>query len=260
VEPSIDWLIVETQTKPRLNEPAFHADDVDQTVAYRTFSVLAIIALLLGLASPLCFVGGLLFGIPLIGIAVSVLAIRRIDTSDGVLAGRWAAVIGLALCVASLASALTRDTVGGHLRASHAEAFARDWLSLLVAGRPEDAFRLTVEGAQPRPQMPEPGVPAPDKSPYELFLERPVIRAIQAAGAGAAIRLDETVSSRRLNSFHVIVEQKFSIVPATSGDSTGSPVEVVLTVQRARLASEGGSRWLVSSYAPPSPSPQSPTR
>jgi hypothetical protein len=243
-----------------VDKPAFHADDVDQTVAYRTFSVLAIIALLFGLASPLCFVGGLLFGIPLIGIAVSALAIRRIDTSEGILAGRWAAVAGLALCIVSLASSFSRNTVGAHLRASQAEAFARDWLGLLAADRTEEAFRLTLEGAQPRPQVPEPGVPAPDKSPYQLFLERPVIRAIQAAGTGATIRLDETLSSRRLGSFHVIVEQEYSVVPAPSGDAQATSVEIILTLQRARLTSEAGSRWLVSSYAPPSPSPQSPSR
>ena len=137
---------METQTKPREYEPAFHADDVDEAVAYRTFSVLAIIALLLGLASPFCFIGPLLFVVPLLGAAVSVLAIRRIDTSQGALAGRWAAVAGLALCVVSLVTALTRDMVGQHLRASQAEAFARDWLGLLIAGRPEEA-RVHAHGA-----------------------------------------------------------------------------------------------------------------
>ena len=142
---------METQIKPRVYEPAFHADDVDQSASYRTFSVLAIISLLFGLASPLCFVGPLLFGIPLVGAAVSLLAIRRIDTSEGVLAGRWAAVAGLALCVASLASNITRDMVGQHLRAAQAEAFGRDWISLLLTGHADEAFRLTVEGAHTPP-------------------------------------------------------------------------------------------------------------
>ena len=107
--------------------------------------------------------------------------------------------------------------------------------------------------------MPEPGTPPPDKSPLQTFLDRPVIHALQAAGADADIRFAETLSSKRINSFHFIVEQRFSVVPSSSGSGAPSgPIEIVLGLQRARLAAEGGSRWLVTTYEAPAASPTSP--
>src|SRR5262249_44099829 len=70
---------------------------------------LAIVALLLGIAAPLSLAAPLLWAIPLFGIAVAALALVRITASEGALIGRRAAVIGLAVSVASLCAAASHS-------------------------------------------------------------------------------------------------------------------------------------------------------
>ena len=55
------------------------------------------------------------------------------------------------------------------------------------------------------------------------------------------------------------MRQRFTIVPPTGGKaqsadgkSESSPLDVILTLQRAKLNHEIGSRWLVVSFEEPS--------
>ncbi|HVT26670.1 MAG TPA: hypothetical protein VHE81_01505, partial [Lacipirellulaceae bacterium] len=141
-----------TGTSPTVSTPVFHADDPEQATGYRTLSVLAIISLMFGLASPLAFGGPLLKGIPLFGIAVSLLALRRIAVSGGVLAGRWIAIVGLVLCVACGIAPFSRDLVQHSIRTSQTEKFGRNWIALLTSGKAKQAFHLTIDGNRPVPK------------------------------------------------------------------------------------------------------------
>src|SRR6476620_3954579 len=109
-----------TTTTP---SPVFHGDDPEQTTEYRTLSVLAIISLVMGLAAPLAVAAPFLLAIPLFGIAVSLVALRRIAVSGGVLAGRWAATLGLVLCVASAVLPISHDMIQRAIRVHQAETF-----------------------------------------------------------------------------------------------------------------------------------------
>src|SRR5262245_20233314 len=119
---------------------AFHTDDSEQASEYSSLSVLAIISLVLGIASPLALTGSFWLAIPILGIAAAFLALRAIATSGGGLAGRWAAVAGLALAVASLLAPFSRDYVQRMVRSNQAEDAAQQWLALMTSGELQEAF------------------------------------------------------------------------------------------------------------------------
>jgi hypothetical protein len=238
-----------TGTTHTVSSPVFHGDDPEQTTEYRTLSVLAIISLIMGLAAPLAVAAPFLLAIPLFGIAVSLVALRRIAVSGGVLAGRWAATIGLVLCIASAVLPISHDMIQRAIRVHQAETFGRDWVAMITAGKSKEAFRLTSEGS--RPVTPdEPNAP-PKAPPYETFIDQPVIKALQAVGPNADIRIRDTVDYQAATYRSITVRQLYSVSPAASAGSSSQPIEFVLTVQRATLPRESMSRWLITGYALP---------
>jgi len=242
---------VETATQLPTSEPAFHADDTEQVADYRTVSALAIVSLLFGLASPLCFAWPLLMAIPLFGAAISIIALRRIDASDGALAGRWAATIGLVLCVVSGTAAVSRDLVTRYIRTQQADELAREWIELLLAGDTEEAFRLTVAGNRREPPAPEPGIPAPTQTPFEQFREQPIISELATAGADAEIQPAEVLAYEPQPRRQFIVQQKFLVAPRHAAGTHRHPIEAIVTLQRSQLIGDRQPRWLVLSYEAP---------
>jgi hypothetical protein len=242
---------VDTATRLPASEPAFHADDVELVADYRTLSALAIVGLLLGLASVLCLASRLFMVVPLIGAAISLVALRRIAASEGVLAGRGAAAAGLALCVACGLAAISRDAVTRHLRTRQAEEVGRNWLGLLLAGDTGTAFRLTVEASRPAPPPPEPGMTAPRANPFEEFRKHPVLNAVSSVGSDAAIKMTRTRHYEPRPHGQFAISQQFSIAPseaALAADPGLAPVLADLTLQRSSLPGERQSRWLVAEY------------
>lgn len=246
---------VNTTSRPPA-EPAFHSDDVEHVANYRSLSVLALFSLLIGLASPLILFGKAFLVLPLIGIALALLALRQIAISENRLAGRWAATVGLVLCVAAGASALTRNAVVRQLHTNQAEAFARAWLAQVASNHLEQAFKHTSEGARP-PAPPEPGMPPPEKTPYEAFISDPGIRKITAAGNNANLELVDTLDYTAPSRYVTTVHQRFRIVPA--GNSTKSaaadPFDVDLTLLRSEYIAER-MHWLVTRYELPNVNPK----
>jgi hypothetical protein len=236
-----------TGTSSRVTTPAFHAGDPDDTTEYRTLSVLAIVSLIFGLASPLCFGATLLMVIPLFGILISILALQRIAASDGALAGGWAAATGLVLCVVFATAPITRTLVLRMMRTHQAEAFGRSWIELLLAGETERAFRLTIESTRPA-SRPEPGRPAPKESPFDMFKDQPEVKALAAAGPDATVRFEGNLAYESPSFARVLVRQKYSVIPQPTR-SGASAIDLLLTLERMKLAAEGRSRWLVYSLA-----------
>jgi hypothetical protein len=231
--------------------PAFHSDDVEHVANYYAVSVLALISLLIGLMAPLYVLSKAFLLLPLGGIAISLLALRRISLSEGRLAGRWAASIGLTLCVASGAAGLTRDFAFRYGRTNQAKQFASSWLALVASNDLERAFKATYNGARPL-APPEPGVPPPEKTPYETFVSDPLIQQIVAAGKDADIRYVDTLGFAPQTRQDVFIRQEFAISPAveTAQADAVEPVQVYLSLQRSRFRGDRDSRWLVTRYEP----------
>jgi len=225
--------------------PAFHSDDPEQTSDYRTLSVLAIISLLFGLASPLALAAPLLLAIPLFGIGISIVALRQIATNPTVITGRTAATIGLMLSVASLLAPSSRDLIFRAIRTSQAKNVSREFVELVVAGKLNDAFMLTAPGIKPTPPaQPVEGQPPPAKqteTPFESFSQQPGIGAIKAAGPDANVRFVATDSYEPSTFRNITIKHRYAVTPK----SGGNPVEVVVTVVRSQLRGESMSRWLI---------------
>src|SRR3954447_6695871 len=160
-----------TGTSSKLQHVGFHSDEPEDATEYRSLSVLALISLVIGLASPLAFGMPLLLGIPLLGIGISLLALHRIAASGGTLTGSWMAVVGLFLCFVFVLAPFSRDYVLRTIRVHEAQSVGRKWLETLVAGQPDQAFHLTVDGNR-APPAPTPGEPEtkPKANPYQTFL------------------------------------------------------------------------------------------
>jgi hypothetical protein len=232
-------------------QSAFHADDLDEIASYRSLSGLAIVGVICGLAAPLCFLFPLLTAIPLFGTAISLLALRRIDASEGALVGRWAAVAGLALCIASAVATVSYAQVTRFLHVRQAESFARHWIGLLSSGQLDQAFKLTSAGNRPL-APPSPGEPTPPKSPFEEFTQNPLIQQLSSIDRDSDVRLVETMLYQQQPGHQCIVRQRFAIASAANDTAehppSSEPLEAVLTLQRSRLAGETQLRWLVVAY------------
>lgn len=243
-----------TGTSRTVSAPVFHGDDPEQTTEYSSLSVLAIISLIMGIAAPLAIAAPFLMAIPLFGIAVALVALRRISVSGGALAGQWPARIGLALCVASALVPVSHDMIQRTMRVNDAEKFGQKWIETVASGNLKEAFRLTIDGNKPIPAADSMGVPnrGPKVSPYESFTAQPVIQAIQAIGLNPVIRVRDTIDFQAKSARNISVNQSYSVASgATATNPSGQPLELLLTIQRATLPRESQSRWLIGNVTYP---------
>jgi hypothetical protein len=224
---------------------AFHSDDVEYVASYKSLSVLAIFCLLIGLLSPLCLVWSGFLALPLVGIVLSLLAIWRIAASEGRLAGRGAAIVGLALSVAFGTMAFSHQSLTRHWRSNQAEEFGREWLALLTANDTNAAFKATYEGNRTLPP-PEPGTPAPTATPYEEFLSSTLIKQLVAAGKGAKIEFVGTIDFVAQTQTSYLVQQRFNVTP--QGGNADSAIATDLTMHRSQFRGDANPRWLVTRF------------
>ncbi len=238
---------METSVSASDASPGLGEVRVDEEVGYRTLSALSIVSLILGLAAPLCLIAPLLFVIPIAGVAVALLAIRRIAASDGALIGRKAAVIALALCVASMCASVARSTLTQQLLSRQARQAALEWFTLLESGDAEKAFNMTVSSTQPppppNPDAPKPAANAPP-SPMEAFRKQPVVSFLLEQGQKVRVRYVQELAYDPGERGAAQVAQQFSVERAAeqSGEKPLATVQVTM-----RRAPENGSpRWLVA--------------
>lgn len=115
---------------------------------YSQVSSAAVVALLLGLASPLAFIGPLFYLLPAAAIGVALLAQSKIRRSGGALTGQTLARCAMALGLGCIAATLVRESVRDALLERQAVAAAQRWIGLLADGRMKEAAALlTSDGA-----------------------------------------------------------------------------------------------------------------
>ena len=243
---------METGDRSQADIAHFAASDAEQVENYSTVSALAVVSLVLGLASLFSFAGPVFLAIPLFGAAVSIVALRRIANSDGALVGRWAAASGLVLCVAFATASVTRGEALEFLRTRRASDFGRQWLAIVSAGRLEEAFRSTTPASQGAPP-PEPGAPPPETTPLEDFSNQPIIQSLVTIGEDARIEHVETVAYEPTSSRQYTVTQRFRVAPA-GGEASSRVEQVDLTIHRARQRGKSGLSWFIGDVASPSSS------
>jgi hypothetical protein len=218
---------------------------------YRTVSSLAVVSLIVGIAAPLCLFAPLLSVIPLFGAALAIVALRRVDLSGGVMIGRRAALLGLALCVGSLCAASSHSFAFRYLRIKQAAAVGSEWIGLVVAGQTQQAFDLTTASLRvPSPH--EEGSPA-ESDPAAKFAATAPVPSLVHIGPGASVRLERNLSYVLGKQGECLVEQRYSVTPADDrADRT--PMAVRLTLHLDRLPGQAQPRWLVVSCDRDAPS------
>jgi hypothetical protein len=240
---------VQTSVHPTAATPSAVVIGADEDAAYRTMSSLSIVGLVLGLAAPLTMFAPLLMVIPIAGVAVALLAIRRIALSEGTLIGRTAALIGLALSIASISAAFTRTELTQVILSRQARATAREWFDHLQAGQADQALLLMSLSRQSPPST-EPGEapggePKAAPTPLESLRADPVAHFLLDHAAGAPVEFVRDTSLELFPSGEAQIQQEYSVgVPSETRDAPTTSVELVL--QRSRGSNAAPSEWLVS--------------
>src|SRR5262245_36933743 len=118
-----------------------------EVLTYRPLSVLAMLALGLGVFAPLSLLSinlGLFVALPLPGLIISIIACRRIAAAEGALAGGRLAQVGLGLNLMSVVAWLTMYLMTSWVIQRESQEFADKWIAKLHDGRVGEAFLDTM--------------------------------------------------------------------------------------------------------------------
>jgi hypothetical protein len=234
---------VTTETSNDRAMPNVVMDDAVEAADYRKVSGLAIFSLLLGIAAPLSFFATLLWAIPLVGVAVALLALRQISESNGTLVGRTSAIVGLALSVVFVSAASTREIRIQQLHTQYATAAGMHWIELLRAGQIEQAYDLTYTGARPSPPL-RGETEEPKSKLVETFAKFPAVNALSNLADTAVVRADKTIAFEAAARGEYNIQKQFILEP--SGDQPAATLELVL--RYALPAGSSERQWLLMSY------------
>lgn len=236
--------------RPTMAMSSVSIDEADVVASYRTLSVAALVGLLFGLASPLVLLRApLLMAIPLVGIGISAIALIRIQRSSGQLMGRPAAVTGLALAVFFAAAAPSRNWFSNYLISRQAGPVARQWLSHLLAGEPEQAFALTTDAVRaattPSGGQPSPGSTRPSLDDSQSAM---IVNSLMEFGPEAKVDFVGTMGVERRRN-HIRVLQHYRVAPATGPDRAADqgPLVVAVLMYQDTFQDEA-ALWRVENY------------
>jgi hypothetical protein len=218
----------------------------DDLAQYRALSVPAVAGLILGLLSVVALVDPLAWLVPLTGVVVSAVALRKIARAAPALTGRRAALAGLVLSVLFGTAAVADWTAYRALTRHEARQFALLWFELLAEREPKKAFQLTLS---PRERHPA------DEGLTEFYREgphwhrmlldyvdRPLVRTLLALGPRAVVRYYET----RWQQSEGDREKLYQVFAVTFDDGGQKKTFFVgLTLHRIKLES-GPAVWQIA--------------
>ena len=127
--------------------------NADELGHYQSLSSLAVMAMVLGITSPLILASSMWIVLPVTGIAVAIVALVKIHSAEGSLTGTLMAKVGLVLCVCSLMLPLTKNYVRDSVAVESSSAVAEEWISHICTGEldtaalmvlPDTLYELTV--------------------------------------------------------------------------------------------------------------------
>ncbi len=234
-------MVVESET--RWIEPL-----EEQIAEYRPVCGMAIVALLVGILSPLAFFHPILWLIPAAGISLALGAIWRIAQSNPPAVGRPAAVAALLLSVWSITAAPAYTLTSQTLLEREACQFAEQVLKLLTDDQPHKAYQLS---RQPHVRLPLDdelwAVYARDSSAredFEAFVQRPAVRTLIALGSRATFRHFRTVSLG--TNFGRLRAQLIYAVTFVDEDGKKKSFFVLLIVERDVVKDRRQAAWILS--------------
>lgn len=156
------------------------AERPDELTEYRPVSPLAVAALVAGLGSVLVLFTPLAAMLPLVAIALAVVALADIGRSEGRKVGRWAAVMGLALAVGFVCQAVATAWADHMIARGRAVATATTWLDAVRTGQLADALAVSGPLILPAARGDHDGGEQGPESRLSAFGELPAVRAVAA--------------------------------------------------------------------------------
>jgi hypothetical protein len=162
----------------------------DRPDEYRSVSTLAVVSLVIGLASVLALGFSLFWFVPVLGVGCSLVALARIRSRTARKAGTGAALIGLSLSLIFGAWAVTQDVVRQRTLAALAEPYATGWLQRICDGNLAEAHQMYMEPSRRRP----PGTDllryyaeneSAEREKTAMFAERPLRELAQHGADGS---------------------------------------------------------------------------
>jgi len=204
-------------------------EEVQTLPQYRSVSPVAILALVLGLASPLALVNPTLLAIPLAGVVVAVVAMRRIDANAELLSGKGMALVALFLAVFFLVYTPARMWTRFQVLKGHATQLSDALVELLHEGKTYEAHQLS----QLKLAAPDPSREISTELTGEdlrRFKELEIIRKIESLDRKFSYRLDgfeSTPGSRSAD----LLSARYVMMPDPSTRRDSFPLWVVMSRQ-----------------------------
>ena len=222
------------------------SDDVQAVAEYRSVSLLAVVAAVLGVASLSAIFSTGLIVIGMVAVIVSLIALRRIATSDGQLVGRTAALTGLALALTVAAGVVVHARVVSGMLSKEASKWGVDWCQLLMDGEIITAAELKNPATMRRPfddaladyYATNEGA----MGQLEKFKENDVVQLLTSAPEGSRVEPVKLLDSRRDVQSGYVVVQEFKLIQP-GGEP---PVVFRLELRRQKVGKLGGGAWFVS--------------
>jgi hypothetical protein len=221
---------------------------------YRPISGWSLAALFVGLASIAAIFHPLLWSVPMIGVVVSLVALRQIKRSEVALWGRKAALTGLALSLLYGIAAPTRIISRDYWLSARAERLANTFLDLIRSKKTADAFALMRQSLEKKPLKPAPGSaeaaqPEP-KSQREVFASTEPVKTLLALGSTAKIdHLSTSVVSGP--GVWQAVSVLYEVHPPD--EHSLNPLQVVIYVEQTFDDASAERWWIVNVTTPPPP-------
>jgi hypothetical protein len=204
---------------------------------YRPVSRLAVAALAAGIASCLVLFTPLAAMLPLVAIALAVVALAEIRKSEGRVAGRWPALGGLALAVGFVAQSLATTVVEGMVAKQRATATAVTWINAIREERFDDALSVSSPGALLAIESDQHGEAMDAEVRRESFQVLPEVTAVM----GCREALPRLITAERSEGGWVV---RFSL------EECGVPRELTLAVAPRLVVRRGHAveEWRVDRF------------
>lgn len=215
---------------------------------YRPLSLMAVVGLLLGVASLLALAHPVFWLVPAVALAINVVALRRIARTDPPIAGRRAGQIGLALSLTLLVAAPAHVFLDMWIVRVKALRLADQWFAYLANNKPHLAHRLTSDSPGAIPNDEEEvwafyrAAFAAEQNLRE-WLVKPEVRALLRLGNRARVRLYRVVRQTPLTRGQ-LVEAQYAVTFEEGGKTKSFLIEV--GIKRAKFYETGVVVWNIS--------------
>jgi hypothetical protein len=228
--------------------------DEQPLAGYRTVSPLAIVAVILGLASALILTTPLLALLPVAAILTAVAALRGIKLSGGQLAGWWPAVGGLCLATFFLGWGLSSHLARQTVLEQRAREMADVFLGLLQEGKSREAHQFR-QPPSTRITSPEAIAEHYAKNPeaakdLQNFVTQAGVKDLIVRGESARVQFEGVTTATRDGQADMLV-LKYSYEPA--GKPSGERQPLFVHVNRRFDEATKRPQWEVTgiSTTPP---------